>query len=103
MIFGIQRRGGFEKNLEAARNTEDSVIIDVRTAQEYKEGHLPDSINIPLDNLEKIHLDKRKKIFVHCLSGGRSEQARLYLRKRGYESVVNMGGISGYRGEMDRD
>lgn len=68
------------------------VIIDVRTKEEYNEGHLVDAINIPYDEIdEDTDLDKDKIVFVYCRSGNRSSIAYKTLNKLGYE-VYDLGG-----------
>lgn len=73
------------------------VILDVRTIEEYKEGHIENSLLIPLDNLEKeaeINIkDKETPIFVYCRSGNRSVSASKILVSLGYNNVYNLGGI----------
>lgn len=70
-----------------------SVILDVRTKSEYQSGHLRNSINIPIDNLQKSikELDKNKPIITCCASGSRSAYARRILKSNGFENVYNGG------------
>lgn len=80
-----------------------AVLIDVRTAEEYRDGHIDGSVNIPLDRIssvENIVKDKSTPLYVYCLSGGRSGQAVSYLKQIGYTNVKNIGGISSYRGKV---
>ena len=80
-----------------------AVLIDVRTAEEYRDGHIDGSVNIPLDRIssvENIVKDKSTPLYVYCLSGGRSGQAVSYLKQMGYTNVKNIGGISSYRGKV---
>ncbi len=80
-----------------------AVLLDVRTAEEYNDGHIDGSVNIPLDRIysvENIVKDKSTPLYVHCLSGGRSGQAVSYLKQIGYTNVKNIGGISSYRGKV---
>lgn len=87
------------------KKTEGAVLLDVRTAEEYRGGHIDGSINIPLDrinSIENIFKDKSTPIYVHCLSGGRSGQAVSYLKRIGYTNAANIGGISSYRGKVVR-
>ena len=80
-----------------------AVLIDVRTAEEYRDGHIDGSVNIPLDRISSIEntvKDKSTPLYVHCLSGGRSGQAVSYLKQMGYTNVKNIGGISSYRGKV---
>ena len=80
-----------------------AVLIDVRTAEEYRDGHIDGSVNIPLDRISSvvnIVKDKSTPLYVHCLSGGRSGQAVSYLKQMGYTNTKNIGGISSYRGKV---
>jgi rhodanese-related sulfurtransferase len=83
------------------------LLLDVRTSDEYRSGHIPGSIHIPLDRLpeqigQKVP-DKTARLFVYCLSGGRSSQACGWLRQNGYANVTNIGGISSWPGPVVRD
>jgi phage shock protein E len=72
-----------------------ALVIDVRSEDEYREKHLPGTINIPLgrlgDEIGKRAPDKDKPILLHCLSGGRSGMGALTLKKMGYTHVLNLG------------
>jgi phage shock protein E len=70
-----------------------ALIVDVRTQDEYKEGHIDGSLNIPLDEIEKAMswLIKDVPIIVVCASGSRSAFAKILLEKNGYENVHNGG------------
>lgn len=89
------------KEFEAAKG---AVLLDVRTAQEYAQGRIPKSQNIPLQELSRaggVIADRNTPIFVYCLSGARSKQAVSMLKNMGYTDVTNIGGISGYRGKVE--
>ncbi|MBE7720744.1 MAG: rhodanese-like domain-containing protein [Lacrimispora celerecrescens] len=58
-------------------------------------------LNLPLDRLESMKLDKSNPVFVYCQSGARSGQACRYLWANGY-SVTDIGGISAYRGILEK-
>lgn len=72
---------------------EGAFLVDVRTPQEYAEGHVKGSVNIPLDkvasNLKKF--DGKNQIVVFCRSGNRSGQAKAILNQNGYTNVANGG------------
>lgn len=72
-------------------------IVDVRTLQEYKEGHVPGAINIPneeiLDTEPELLKDKDATLLVYCRSGRRSKDASDKLVKMGYKNVYDFGGI----------
>ena len=85
------------------KTNDGAVLLDVRTEEEYRDGHIEGSVNIPLDRIssvENIVKDKSTPLYVHCLSGGRSGQAVSYLKQIGYTNVKNIGGISSYRGKV---
>ena len=68
------------------------LIIDVRTHEEFIEGHLPSAINIPFDEIELLTTfapDKSQSIFIYCRSGRRSGIAEATLYKLGYANIYN--------------
>ena len=73
---------------------ETTVIVDVRTPEEYTEGHLDKSVNIPLpllsDSIEA--LKKYENIIVICKSGGRAGKAKKQLEESEFTNVYNGGG-----------
>lgn len=71
-----------------------ATIVDVRTPEEFAEGHVPGSLNIPLNELpERIEevRELARPIVLCCRSGHRSGVALDYLRARGFEGVTNGG------------
>lgn len=78
---------------ELMRNKE-IYLIDVRSGQEYEEGHLDGAINIPVYNIEneiqKKVKDKNETIILYCSSGSRSKKAKNILEKLGYTEVYNL-------------
>lgn len=70
-----------------------AIIVDVRSASEYKNGSNPRSINIPFEHLNKDcqKLDKTKPIILCCASGTRSGIAVGILKKNGFKAVMNGG------------
>lgn len=75
------------------------MLIDVRTQEEFNEGHAQDVTHLPLDqilenNLGPIgELPKDTELHLHCRSGGRSGQAVDHLKSLGYTNVQNAGGL----------
>ena len=91
---------------EAATMMEEEssyIILDVRTAQEYSEKHIPRAINIPNETIGTEDIpelpDKEQLILVYCRSGNRSKQASEKLVKLGYTNIVEFGGINDWTGE----
>ena len=70
-----------EEGLQKLNETENAVLLDVRSTEEYHEGHLEGSLNIPINRLPTISLPKETPIFVYCLSGARSKRAADFLNK----------------------
>ena len=88
----------------AARRAADTVLVDVRTAQEYRAGHLPQSVNVPLDRMEMVRQaapDLDAPGYVYCISGARSAQACAAMERMGYTKVQNIGGIMDYTGPVE--
>ncbi len=93
-----------DKEPERARRLveqEGAILLDVRTPEEFEDGHLPGAINIPHDEVpERIdEIDARVKsrdapVVVYCRSGRRASQAQQSLQQQGFSQVVNLGGLS---------
>lgn len=78
-----------------------SQIVDVRTSEEYAEGHIANAMNIDVtaDDFEsKIEsLDKEKPVMVYCKAGGRSAKAAAILKEKGFKNVYDLdGGMIGW-------
>jgi len=79
-------------------------VLDVRTADEYKSGHINNALQANwLDKNEfndrTSHLDKNKTVYIYCLSGGRSGAAAEVLRTKGYNVINLEGGINAWKRE----
>jgi rhodanese-related sulfurtransferase len=81
---------------EMMQKEKNVIILDVRTAQEYQEGHISNAINIPVQilgqQLDKLNNFKDKKILVYCRSGHRSAIASQILDRAGFKNVYNLKG-----------
>ena len=89
---------------EKLEKTPEANLIDVRTPEEFADGHLKNATNInwKSDDFGKqvAELDKSKPVFVYCLSGGRSKAAANFLSKEGFTNIVEMdGGMMKWRSE----
>ena len=84
----------------------DYIILDVRRADEFSQGHIPGAINIANEDIidtEPAELkDKNQTIYVYCRSGNRSKQASAKLAAMGYTSIVECGGIINWTGEVEK-
>jgi rhodanese-related sulfurtransferase len=96
--------------LQFAKQTAEEkqvVILDVRSAPEFREGHLAGAMNLNVMDTsfaERIQrLDKDKAYYVYCRSGGRSAQACSILAGNGFSRVYNLaGGVTGWSGPLVR-
>ncbi|MCC6599934.1 MAG: rhodanese-like domain-containing protein [Crocinitomicaceae bacterium] len=87
-IFGNQKSVPLSQLLK-----EGAVVIDVRTAAEFAEGHFKGSINIPLQTIEKRagRFKKDQHIILCCRSGARSANAKSKMRRMGFQHLYNAG------------
>ena len=91
---------------EMMKNEKDYIILDVRTTEEYKEGHIPNAINVANETIGEDEIaelpDKNQLIMVYCRSGRRSKQAASKLVKLGYSNIVEIGGIIDWKGDIEK-
>lgn len=107
LLWPVVRRGagGASVNtLEATQliNRQDALVLDVRNAEEFQQGHILNARNIPMSQLDARCSDiaryKQKPVIVACESGSRSGAAAAVLRKRGFAQVFNLsGGIAAWQ------
>ena len=94
---------------EEAKRIMDSeegyIILDVRTQEEYDDGHIPGAIVISheeiVEKAEKVLTDKDQLILVYCRSGRRSKIAAEALVKLGYTNILEFGGIIDWPYEVE--
>jgi len=104
-FFDFFKQPDINKGVADYRSTQGAVLLDVRTPQEYREGHIPGSKNVPLQTIDKIRSVADNidiPLFVYCHSGGRSRQAVSMLQHMGYTNIQNIGGIAAYSGKVAR-
>jgi len=91
-------------SLASLLSSEDAraLLIDVRTAEEYAEGHIPGAILIPYDEIGArfSEPDKARPIVVYCHSGRRSAIAASTLKDMGYANVSDFGAVSDWQGDL---
>lgn len=76
------------------------VLLDVRTASEYKAGHIAKAKNIPLDKIGAYSGEKESPVYLICQSGARSKKAATILNKKGYHVINVRGGMSQWSGKI---
>jgi len=79
------------------KNEAMPVIIDVRTVQEWDNGHLEGAILIPYDQIgnkiSSVTTDKSHRLYLYCRTGRRVRIAQNALEKLGYKDIVNLGSL----------
>ena len=100
----------FLKNAFAAEPEQDyklmvrngAQVVDVRSPEEFRSGHIKNAVNIPLQQLDKslAKLHKQKPVIVYCASGNRSASAKRMLDGHGFSVVVNGGGFRSLQNKL---
>ncbi|MBR6549299.1 MAG: rhodanese-like domain-containing protein [Clostridia bacterium] len=89
---------------EIMDSTDDYVLLDVRTVQEYDEGHIAGAVLIPYDEIPQkadvVLPQKDRLILIYCRSGRRSKIAAQSLVDMGYTNIVEFGGINDWPYEI---
>jgi rhodanese-related sulfurtransferase len=82
----------------------DCLMLDVREEDEYKRGHIPGAVNIPLSGLHNCikELKKDKSVLVICLSGGRAKVAAKILSEQGFNVRIMTGGMRSWKGAVEK-
>lgn len=104
-IFELLNGPDINEGIKQYQADERGVLIDAREANEYADGHIGGSINLPLSRFmeaETMFEDKSVPIYVYCHSGARSKRMAAGLTKLGFKKVVNIGGIMDYNGQLER-
>ncbi len=87
------------------RNANNGMLIDVREPAEFRSGHIPGAVNIPLSQLgsKTDEIAKDRNVYLYCRSGMRSKQAARLLSGRGYANLAHLQvGISAWNGQIKR-
>jgi len=103
-FFDFLRQPDINKGIMEYRDAKGAILLDVRTPQEYREGHILGSKNVPLQTIDKISSvadNENIPLYVYCYSGSRSRQAVSALQDMGYTNVRNIGGIAAYQGKVE--
>ena len=87
------------------RYSDDPYIVDVRTPDEYRKGHIPGAKLAPLNELGRRYKDipQDREVYIICQSGNRSAEAVIWLLKKGYDQVFNIsGGMNRWQGPVEK-
>lgn len=104
-FFDLFKKPDIYAGLEQYKATPGAVLLDVREADEFAAGHIPQSINLPLsaiDTAETMLPDFDTPVFAYCLVGSRSARAVSRLRALGYEKAVSIGGIRDFKEALEK-
>ncbi|MDO5755187.1 MAG: rhodanese-like domain-containing protein [Tissierellia bacterium] len=108
VFFYLKNRGGDAVSMEELEQAlaDKKTVVDVRSWEEYKSGHIPGAISLPVQDLEKRA--KRKlgnfdnEIYLYCQSGARSRRGKQILENMGYQKVKNFGAISTWTKKLEK-
>ena len=93
------------EGLARMESDENYILLDVRRAYEFEEGHIPGAVNLPNEEIGTEEIpslpDKAQTIYIYCRSGNRSKQATDKLLALGYTNLIEFGGIIDYTGELE--
>jgi rhodanese-related sulfurtransferase len=107
MLFRRPYRTLPMKKASLASFAPDSILIDIREAEEFAQGHIAGAVHIPLEALSSLPPDtglRSAQIYVYCQSGERSPAACRLLSKGGFYRVTNLaGGLDQWNGHLERD
>lgn len=105
-ILNIFSVSDINENIKEYLAESRAILLDAREPpEEYAEGHIKNSKNLPLTQFmkaESIFTDKSIPVYVYCRSGARSGRMAKGLTKLGFEKVVNIGGIIDYKGKLEK-
>lgn len=104
-LFDVFKHKSMFEEVKECRGTPGAVLLDVRSAGEYRTGHIPGSVNVPVKSIheaEKIIKSKDALVCVYCQSGIRASNAATALKGMGYTNVKNLGGMKKYHGKIER-
>ena len=92
------------RNIVSTALSRNAIMIDIRAPERFLQGHIPLSINLPLEHIRagQITLPKSRTLIVYCDTGGSSMQAARLLAEMGYEVINCIGGIRSYRGSLTK-
>ena len=103
-VLDLLNKPNLKKGLETYGATPGAVLLDARSPEEYRSGHIAGSLNLPLqawNQAENLIPDKDTPVFVYCHSGARSSRMAGVLKNLGYSRVTNIGGIVDYDGPLE--
>ena len=104
VFFDFFKKHDINTGVQEYRSVPGAVLLDVRTPEEFREGHIPGAVNVSLQTMEQVPSvvkDKDTPLYVYCRSGVRSRQAVGILQHMGYTHVKDLGGIIAWTGAVE--
>ena len=96
-LFLFQRLAFVRPEIARRHLAAGALVIDVRSPEEFRAGHLPQAVSLDLavlrEDLPRLVPDRNRVLLLHCLSGGRSALGRRVARNLGYAQVFNLGSL----------
>lgn len=80
---------------------ENTVLLDVREADDYNRGHIAQALNFPLSQIEHFQGSQKNHYLVICQSGIRSQRAKDFLIAKGYQAISVEGGMKDWHGTVE--
>ena len=104
-MFGFLQKNARRLTIEEAKPLLDggAVLIDVRAPEEYRSGHIPGAVSVPLERIggiRALYPDRETVLLTYCHSGVRSRRACKTLSDLGFRNVFDLGGILSWKGEL---
>ena len=102
ILIDLLKKPDINEGLDRFHSESGAILLDVRTKEEFENGHIPGAVNIPLDQITKAKeriQNPKTPVFVYCLRGARSRKATASLKQMGYENAISIGGINRYKGK----
>jgi phage shock protein E len=94
-LFLLKRMSFVSAEVARQYLRQGALVIDVRSPEEFRSGHVTNAVNIPLgelgESLPRRVKDKTQVLLLHCRSGGRSAMAKSKLKRLGYANAFNLG------------
>lgn len=97
----IKRIDSVNEGINLVRSTKDAVLLDVRTKEEYRRGHIKGSVNIPLEkiaNIERRVPNKEAPLYITGNEGAKPIKAARAVRKMGYRHITTIGMMEDHHG-----
>ncbi|MBR1865091.1 MAG: rhodanese-like domain-containing protein [Lachnospiraceae bacterium] len=92
------------RQIVSAAISEDAIIVDVRSEDRFRSGHIPMAINLPVERVEQgqVNFPKNRVLIVYCDTGGSSIRAARLLSDMGYRVINCVGGLKNYKASLTK-